>query len=80
LYFLIYTIGIIAIIYSIPSVNHIGKTLFAGAGIFASILGFASQQAFSNGIETYRYQVKLSAGIKGRHFQTTFNLSDRSKM
>ena len=46
--FLIYTIAIIAIIYSIPSVNHIGKTLFAGAGIFAAILGFASQQAFSN--------------------------------
>ncbi|MFT4598338.1 MAG: hypothetical protein ACJAR8_000667 [Bacteroidia bacterium] len=34
----------------------------------------------SNGIETYRYQVKLSVGIKGRHFHTTFNLSDRSKM
>ncbi|MFT4875612.1 MAG: small conductance mechanosensitive channel [Bacteroidia bacterium] len=46
--FLIYTIAVIAIIYSIPSVNHIGKTLFAGAGIFAAILGFASQQAFSN--------------------------------
>ena len=48
MYFLIYTIGIIAIVYSIPSVNHIGKTLFAGAGIFSAILGFASQQAFSN--------------------------------
>ena len=48
MYFLIYTIGIIAIVYSIPSVNHIGKTLFAGAGIFSTILGFASQQAFSN--------------------------------
>ena len=48
MYFLIYTIGIIAIVYSIHSVNHIGKTLFAGAGIFSAILGFASQQAFSN--------------------------------
>ncbi len=46
--FLVYTIAVIAIIYSIPSVKHIGKTLFAGAGIFAAILGFASQQAFSN--------------------------------
>jgi hypothetical protein len=34
----------------------------------------------SNGIETYRYQVKLSVEIKGRRFHTTFNLSNRSKM
>jgi hypothetical protein len=34
----------------------------------------------SNGIGTYRYQVKLSVEIKGRRFLTTFNLSDRSKM
>ena len=46
--FLIYSVGIIAIIYSIPPFKNIGKTLFAGAGIFAAILGFASQQAFSN--------------------------------
>lgn len=46
--FLIYTLGVIAIIYTIPPLKSIGKTLFAGAGIFAAILGFASQQAFSN--------------------------------
>ena len=46
--FLIYTMGVIAIIYTIPPLKDIGKTLFAGAGIFAAILGFASQQAFSN--------------------------------
>jgi len=46
--FLIYTVACIAIIYSIPPFKDIGKTLFAGAGIFAAILGFASQQAFSN--------------------------------
>lgn len=46
--FLVYTLGVIAIIYSIPPLKQIGKTLFAGAGIFAAILGFASQQAFSN--------------------------------
>lgn len=46
--FLVYTIGVIAIIYSIPPLKQIGKILFAGAGIFAAILGFASQQAFSN--------------------------------
>ena len=48
MYFLIYTIGIIAIIYSIPSVNHIGKTLFVLTTASSAILGFASQQAFSN--------------------------------
>ena len=46
--FLVYTIGAIAIIYTIPQFKNIGKTLFAGAGIFAAIIGFASQQAFSN--------------------------------
>ncbi|MBT8327932.1 MAG: mechanosensitive ion channel family protein [Bacteroidia bacterium] len=46
--FLVYTIAVMAIIYTIPQFKHIGKTLFAGAGIFAAIIGFASQQAFSN--------------------------------
>lgn len=46
--FLVYTLGVFAIIYTIPPLKDIGKTLFAGAGIFAAILGFASQQAFSN--------------------------------
>lgn len=46
--FLVYTIAVIAIIYTIPPFKNIGKALFAGAGIFAAIIGFASQQAFSN--------------------------------
>jgi len=46
--FLIYTLSVFAIIYTIPPLKNIGKTLFAGAGIFAAIVGFASQQAFSN--------------------------------
>lgn len=46
--FLVYSVAVIAIIYSIPPFKQIGKTLFAGAGIFAAIIGFASQQAFSN--------------------------------
>lgn len=46
--FLTYSFAVIAIIYSIPQFKDIGKTLFAGAGIFAAIVGFASQQAFSN--------------------------------
>ncbi len=46
--FLIYTIAIIIIFYSIPSLRAFGTALFAGAGIVAAIIGFASQKAFSN--------------------------------
>lgn len=46
--FLVYSVAVIAIIYSIPPLKNVGATLFAGAGIFAAVLGFASQQAFSN--------------------------------
>jgi small-conductance mechanosensitive channel len=38
----------IAIIHSIPSLRTISLTLLTGAGIFAAVLGLASQQAFSN--------------------------------
>lgn len=41
-------ITITIILYSIPQFKQIGVTLFAGAGIFAAIVGFASQTAFSN--------------------------------
>ncbi len=46
--FIIYTIGVLLVIYSIPELRQIALTLFAGAGIIVAILGFASQQAFSN--------------------------------
>lgn len=46
--FLIYTISIIIIFYEIPSLRALGTALFAGAGIVAAIIGFASQKAFSN--------------------------------
>lgn len=36
------------LLYSIPGFKKIGVALFAGAGIFAAIIGFASQAAFSN--------------------------------
>ncbi|QTN39870.1 mechanosensitive ion channel family protein [Cryomorphaceae bacterium] len=45
---LIYLMAIFTVIYTIPEFKALGLTLFAGAGIFAAILGFASQQAFSN--------------------------------
>jgi len=46
--FIIYILAFVVIFYSIPQLRALGVTLFAGAGIFAAILGFASQQAFSN--------------------------------
>lgn len=45
---LIYTAGLIVIIYTIPPLKNIAFSLFAGAGILAAIIGFASQQAISN--------------------------------
>ncbi|HWB62402.1 MAG TPA: mechanosensitive ion channel domain-containing protein, partial [Chitinophagales bacterium] len=36
------------VFWSIPQLHDLGKTLFAGAGIFAAVVGFASQEAFSN--------------------------------
>lgn len=46
--FVIFTIGGMLVVYSIPPLRTLGLTLFAGAGIIAAIVGFASQQAFSN--------------------------------
>lgn len=46
--FIIYMVGIGLAIFLIPSLKAIAVSLFAGAGILAIILGFASQQAFSN--------------------------------
>lgn len=44
----VYLLATIAIFYVIPPLRSIGVTLFASAGIFAAILGFASQAAFAN--------------------------------
>lgn len=46
--FLIYTSALIFIFYKIPYLKSIGTALFAGAGILAVVVGFASQKAFSN--------------------------------
>lgn len=46
--FVIYTVALIAIFYITPSLKSVSKALFASAGIFAAIIGFASQKAFSN--------------------------------
>lgn len=46
--FLIYSGAVIFIFLKIPFLRQIGTALFAGAGVFAAIIGFASQKAFSN--------------------------------
>ena len=46
--FIIFTSALIFIFYKIPYLKAIGAALFAGAGILAVIVGFASQKAFSN--------------------------------
>lgn len=46
--FFIYFAAIIFIFLNVPSLRAYGSALFAGAGILAAIIGFASQKAFSN--------------------------------
>lgn len=46
--FIIFTGTIIFIFYKIPYLNSVGTALFAGAGVIAVVVGFASQKAFSN--------------------------------
>ena len=45
---LIYIIGMGIAVYTIPELKDLSISIFAGAGVLAVILGFASQQAFSN--------------------------------
>lgn len=45
---IIWTVAFAIIIYTIPQFRSVAITLFAGAGIFMAILGFAAQQAFAN--------------------------------
>lgn len=46
--FVIYTSAIITLFYITPSLKSVSTALFAGAGVLAAIIGFASQKAFSN--------------------------------
>lgn len=46
--FIIFTTALIIIFLITPELNNLGKGLFAGAGILAATIGFASQKAFSN--------------------------------
>jgi small conductance mechanosensitive channel len=44
----IHIVGVGLAIYSVPSLRSLSLSIFAGAGILAAIIGFASQKAFSN--------------------------------
>jgi len=46
--FIVYLMALILLFYNIPELKSIGVALFASAGIFAAIAGFASQAAISN--------------------------------
>lgn len=46
--FIVYLVAIIVIFNSIPKLRAYGTAIFAGAGVLAAIVGFASQSAFSN--------------------------------
>jgi small conductance mechanosensitive channel len=45
---LVYIMALVVILYVVPGGRSLALSLFAGAGIVAAIIGFASQQAFSN--------------------------------
>lgn len=46
--FIVYTSAITFVFFKIPFLRSLGAGLFAGAGILAVVVGFASQKAFSN--------------------------------
>jgi len=45
---IVYFIGILLALYSIPGLRGLGTSILAGSGVLAVVIGFASQQAFSN--------------------------------
>lgn len=63
---IIYFIGIIAVIFSIPSLQSLSIALFTGAGVVGIIIGFAAQSTLSN----------IIAGISLAIFQP-FRVGDR---
>jgi len=43
-----YGLAMAYIFYEVPLLNNLGTAMFAGAGVLAAVIGFASQKAFSN--------------------------------
>lgn len=72
--FIVFTIAIIVIFYRIPELKDYGVTIFAGAGVFAAIIGFASQSAFSN-IVTGIFLVIFKPFRVGDHISIGTNLT-----
>jgi small conductance mechanosensitive channel len=80
--FVIYSIAIAIIVMEIPKLESLGKSLLAGAGILAAIIGFASQAAFSNiisGVFIIIFKpfqiddtIELDQGLKGIVSDITF--------
>lgn len=72
---IIFGVAIVVIVYNLPGGKGLAVSMFAGAGVFAAIIGFASQAAFSNivsGIfivvfKPFRVEdwIELGAGQKG---------------
>lgn len=46
--FVIWSGALVFVVYKIPYLNSIATALFAGAGVLAVVVGFASQKAFAN--------------------------------
>jgi small-conductance mechanosensitive channel len=46
--FVVYLLALIVLFYNIPELKSIGVALFASAGIFAAVAGFAAQSALAN--------------------------------
>ena len=72
--FIVFIIAIMIIFYRIPELKAYGVTLFAGAGVFAAIIGFASQSAFSN-IITGIFLVIFKPFRVGDHIAISNNMS-----
>ncbi len=80
--FIIYGIALVLIILNIHLLRDLGKSLLAGAGIFAAIIGFASREAFAdiiNGVFLVIYKpfqiddiIQLDDGLKGTVSDITF--------
>ncbi|MFH1403645.1 MAG: mechanosensitive ion channel family protein [Candidatus Altiarchaeota archaeon] len=71
----VYIIGVSIAIYTIPSLRALSVSILAGAGVLAVVIGFASQQAFSNiisGVFIAIFQpirvgdrIRIDSGISG---------------
>ncbi len=81
--FIIFLIAFILIFYIIPELRSLGVTLFAGAGILAVIIGFASQAAFANIISgvfivtSQPFRVGDYIKINNEHFGTVEDITLR---